>query len=61
MTDFATGLAFFLIIEGLLYVAAPSFVKSLAQLLPLIPEQQLRLGGLAAICLGVLMVWLLRG
>jgi uncharacterized protein YjeT (DUF2065 family) len=60
MTDFYAGLAFFLIIEGLLYAAAPSFVKSLARLLPAIPEQQLRMSGLVAMALGVAFVWLLR-
>lgn len=61
MTDFLTGLAFFLIIEGLLYAAAPSFVKNLAALLPTIPEAQLRLSGLLAMAGGVAAVWFLRG
>lgn len=60
MTDFFAGLAFFLIIEGLLYAAAPSFVKNLAKLLPTIPEQQLRVSGLVAMVLGVAGIWLLR-
>jgi uncharacterized protein YjeT (DUF2065 family) len=61
MTDFLTGIAFFLIIEGVLYAAAPSFVKNLAALLPRIPEQQLRISGLLAMAAGVAGVWLLRG
>lgn len=61
MTDFFAGLAFFLIIEGLLYAAAPSFVKSLAKIVPAIPEQQLRLTGLLAMALGVAAIWLVRG
>jgi uncharacterized protein YjeT (DUF2065 family) len=60
MTDFLTGIAFFLVIEGLLYAAAPSFVKNLAVLLPTIPEQQLRLSGLVAMAIGVAGVWFLR-
>ncbi len=60
MTDFLLGLAFFLIIEGLLYAAAPSFVKKLASLLPRIPEGQLRVSGLLAMAIGVACVWLLR-
>jgi uncharacterized protein YjeT (DUF2065 family) len=60
MTDFLLGLAFFLIIEGLLYAAAPSFVKNLAALLPRIPEGQLRISGLVAMAIGVACVWLLR-
>ncbi|MFC3076431.1 DUF2065 domain-containing protein [Shinella pollutisoli] len=61
MSDFLTGIAFFLIIEGLVYALAPSFLKRLSQMLPLMPEAQLRFGGLAAMALGVLMVWLIRG
>jgi uncharacterized protein YjeT (DUF2065 family) len=60
MTDFLTGVAFFLIIEGVLYAAAPSLVKNLAALLPSVADEQLRLSGLVALALGVLGVWLLR-
>jgi uncharacterized protein YjeT (DUF2065 family) len=61
MSDIWVGFAFFLIIEGLLYAAAPSFVKNLAALLPSVPEQQLRMAGLAAMTIGVALVWFVRG
>ena len=61
MTDILAGLAFFLIIEGLLYAAAPSFVKSLARMVPAIPAQQLRISGLVAMAIGVAGIWLIRG
>jgi len=61
VSDFLTGIAFFLIIEGLVYALAPSFLARMAQLLPRIPEAQLRVSGLAAVALGVLLVWLIRG
>lgn len=61
MSDLLTGLAFFLVIEGLLYAAAPSFVKNLAAMLPAIPDRQLRVSGLVAMMIGVGGVWLLRG
>ncbi|MCX8996415.1 DUF2065 domain-containing protein [Rhizobiaceae bacterium BDR2-2] len=61
MSDFFTGLAFFLIIEGLVYALAPRFLVEMARILPLIPERQLRLAGLGAIGAGVGLVWLLRG
>ena len=61
MTDFLTGIAFFLIIEGLVYALAPSFLARMAEMLPRIPEAQLRLSGLAAVALGVGMVWFIRG
>lgn len=61
MSDFWTGIAFFLIIEGLVYALAPRFLVEMARLLPMIPEQQLRVAGLAAIAAGVGLVWFLRG
>jgi hypothetical protein len=61
MTDILVGLAFFLVIEGLLYAAAPSFVKRLAAMLPDFPDSQLRIGGIIAMGIGVIGVWLVRG
>ena len=61
MSDFLTGIAFFLIIEGLVYALAPSALKRMAALLPQMPEGQLRASGLAAVAFGVLMVWFIRG
>lgn len=60
MNDFLAGLAFILIIEGLLYAAAPSFVKGLAAILPEFPESQLRIGGIIAMGIGVFGIWLIR-
>ncbi|MGF0538529.1 DUF2065 domain-containing protein [Agrobacterium sp. ES01] len=60
MSDFLTGLAFFLIIEGLIYALAPHVVVMMAKLLPSIPEQQLRLSGLIAMGIGVFLVWIIR-
>ena len=61
MSDFLTGIAFFLIIEGLVYALAPSVLRRMAEMLPQIPEGQLRVSGLFAVGLGVAMVWLVRG
>ncbi|SMC57450.1 DUF2065 domain-containing protein [Rhizobium sp. RU36D] len=61
MSDLLTGIAFFLIIEGLVYALAPRFLVDMAKMLPSIPEQHLRLCGLVAVTLGVGLVWLLRG
>ena len=61
MADFLTGIAFFLIIEGLVYALAPSVLKRMAEMLPQIPEGQLRVSGLVAVALGVAMVWFIRG
>ena len=61
MSDFLAGIAFFLVIEGLLYAAAPSFVKGLAAVLPEFPDSQLRIGGIIAMGIGVSVIWLIRG
>lgn len=61
MSEVLTGIAFFLIIEGLVYALAPRFIVRLARLLPSIPEEQLRLSGLVAVAGGVLLIWWLRG
>ena len=61
MSDFLTGIAFFLIIEGLVYALVPSALKRMAALLPQMQEGQLRASGLAAVVFGVLMVWFIRG
>jgi uncharacterized protein len=61
MSDFLTGLAFFLIIEGLVYALAPRFLVEMAKVLPSIPEQQLRYFGLGAVAAGVALVWFIRG
>ncbi len=60
MSDFLTGFAFFLIIEGLVYALAPRLLKEMAAMLPSIPDDQLRRFGLVAVALGVLIVWLIR-
>lgn len=61
MADLLTGFAFFLVIEGLAYALAPSFLKRLAAVLPAVPEAHLRIAGLLAIVSGVGLVWLVRG
>ena len=61
MADFLTGIGFFLIIEGLVYALAPSFLVAMARILPQVPETQLRASGLVAIVAGVALVWLIRG
>lgn len=61
MSDILIGVAFFLIVEGLVYALAPRFLVEMARLLPAIPEQQLRMAGVTAVALGVGLVWLVRG
>jgi hypothetical protein len=49
-----------LIIEGLVYVLAPSLVERMLEALRAVPEGQRRTLGLMAIFLGVILVWLAK-
>ena len=48
-------------IEGLVYGGFPSLAKRLATECCRLPENALRIAGLAAIAVGVGIVWLVRG
>lgn len=49
-----------LIIEGLVYALAPSLVERMLEVLRALPETQRRNLGLAAIALGLILVWLAK-
>jgi uncharacterized protein len=59
MTDLLTALA--LVLEGALWAIAPDGMKRAAVVALSMANQQLRTGGLIAVALGVLLVWLMRG
>ena len=61
MSDFLVALGLFLVIEGLVYALAPSFVRRMAEQLPLVSDRQMRTFGLVAVIVGVFVVWLIRG
>ena len=60
MQDFLTAIALILVIEGIAYALFPEVVKRLAARTTQTPGQALRLGGLIAAFLGVVLVWALR-
>ncbi len=60
MSDLVTALGLVLIIEGLVYAAAPARFKAMMARLEEIPDETLRLGGLIAVAAGVAIVWLAR-
>jgi uncharacterized protein YjeT (DUF2065 family) len=60
MEDLWTALALVLVIEGIVLALAPDGVKRAALQMTTIPSAALRFGGLAAACLGVAVVWLIR-
>lgn len=61
MSDLVAALGLVLVIEGLLWAAFPSLTMRILQAVGEAPEPALRLFGVGAIALGVLIVWLVRG
>jgi uncharacterized protein len=60
MRDFLTALALVLVIEGIAYSLSPDMMRRLAARTAATPAQALRVGGLIAACIGVILVWVLR-
>jgi uncharacterized protein len=61
VSDFLAALGLVLVIEGLLYGGFPQLARRLGAEMQAMPENMLRIGGLASVALGVLVVWLVRG
>ena len=61
MQDFIAAIGLVLVIEGLIYGGFPGLARKLATEMLSMPENALRIGGLAAIAVGVAIVWLVRG
>ncbi len=61
MLDFLTALALVLVIEGLFLALFPYRLRQLLEMMEQIPPESLRIGGLIAAVLGVVLVWILRG
>ena len=60
MIELATALGLVLVIEGLFYASAPGKLKQLMLQVQDIPDDALRVGGVASIAIGVALVWLAR-
>ena len=60
MSDLFAALGLVLVIEGLLYAIAPERMKRMAAAVQPIPPSALRVGGIAAAVLGLIVVWLVR-
>jgi len=48
-----------LALEGALYALFPSFLRAMLNQLETVSDSQLRIGGLIALALGVIIVWLI--
>jgi len=59
--DFLAAMGLVLVVEGLVYGGFPKLAKRLASEVLAMPEGALRVAGLAAIAMGVGIVWLVRG
>jgi len=59
--DFLAAIGLVLVVEGLVYGGFPGLAKRLAGEVLSMPENALRIVGLAAIAIGVGLVWLVRG
>lgn len=60
MGDLLTAIGLALVVEGLLYGGFPGAAKRMAAQMANAPDQFLRLAGVAAMAIGVLVVWLAR-
>ena len=60
-TDLVVALGLMLALEGALYAAAPGFMKQVLSQAAEASDNTLRWGGLAALALGVGVVWVMRG
>ena len=61
MSDLLVAVGLVLVIEGLLWALYPSFGRKMLETLSDMPEQTLRMSGMTAIAIGVVIVWLVRG
>ncbi len=60
MSELITAIGLVFVIEGLLYAVAPGRLRDLAEMTSQFSEDALRNCGLAAIGVGVLIVWIAR-
>jgi uncharacterized protein len=61
MGDLLVGLGLVLVIEGLVWALAPGLAEKMAVAAATTPQSALRMAGIAAIAVGVIIVWLVRG
>ncbi|MBO6815976.1 MAG: DUF2065 domain-containing protein [Rhizobiaceae bacterium] len=61
MSDLFVALGLVLVIEGVLYAAFPGGMRNMIEQMGEMTDQNLRTGGIAALCIGVAIVWLVRG
>ena len=61
MADFVAALGLVLVIEGVAFAAFPAATRRAMALMMETPDGSLRMAGVAAAVVGVLVVWFVRG
>jgi len=60
VSTFFLAVGLVLVVEGLAYALAPSFIRRMAEELPKLGDEYLRIFGVAALAIGVGLVYLAR-
>ena len=60
IAEFAIALGLVFVIEGLLYALVPGQLRRMLGMMRELSDDQLRVGGAAAIAFGLVIVWLVR-
>lgn len=60
MPEFLMAIGLVFVIEGLLYALVPGQLKSMLAAMKDLSDDQLRLGGIAAVAIGVVIVWAVK-
>jgi uncharacterized protein len=60
MSELVTAVGLVLVIEGLVYAAAPARLKAMLARMEQVPDETLRMGGVVAVGVGVAIIWLAR-
>ncbi|ORE95453.1 DUF2065 domain-containing protein [Acuticoccus yangtzensis] len=60
MSDLVSALGLVLVLEGALYALAPGAMRDMMSRMMTTPDDVLRMAGLAAAVVGVLLVWIVR-
>ncbi len=61
MDDLIVAVGLVLVLEGLVYAMFPAQMRKMVEEMTKISDSSLRTFGLVALCIGVFVVWLVRG
>lgn len=61
MPDVLMALGLVFVIEGLLYALVPARLRAMMGAMQKLSDDQMRIGGIMAMAIGVAVVWLVRG